>query len=279
MYYIINLCLWTQSNFFLFKESDDPSISDIRKQVHRENRQELINHSDVELVDQVPDDPEDDDDDDASLEENQDHPNDAVAFEGVSNQHSGSDNHSVGSDDDDDLMVKNDGNTARLETNLDDSEHISGKNCTKKSPHDSYPSLSVLPVPINLPFTTKDVLSTFEMNDGVEVTEDELPVELISISGKKKYFLQANDILVSKLLTVNKKLNKKLQDRKDFSFMTLRGDREEFVVYPTKSKMKDCNIPERFQILTKYNQYNWIVPKGKFFTFRFFFIDNIFNES
>ncbi len=40
------------------KESDDLSISDVRKQVHCNVCQEQVDHSDVEVVDQIPDDPQ-----------------------------------------------------------------------------------------------------------------------------------------------------------------------------------------------------------------------------
>ncbi len=101
------------------------------------------------------------------------------------------------------------------------------------------------------------------MNDGVEVTNDNIPVDLLKIPGKKKDFLQANDVLITKLVAINKK-HKKLQECKDYTVMPLQGYKEEFVVHPRNLKMRDCNVLECFYVLTKYSQYNWIISRGKF---------------
>ncbi len=46
-------------NCYIFvKESNDPSISDVRKQVCCNVCQEQVDHSDVEVVDQIPDNPQ-----------------------------------------------------------------------------------------------------------------------------------------------------------------------------------------------------------------------------
>ncbi len=103
------------------------------------------------------------------------------------------------------------------------------------------------------------------MNNGVDVAEDNIFLDLLKIPGKKKYFLQANNVLITKLVAIKKKCKKKLQEYKDYTVMPLQGDKEEFDVHPRKLKLGDCNIPECFYFLTKYNQYNWIVPRGKFF--------------
>ncbi len=50
----------------MVKESNDPYISDVRKQVHCNVCQELVDHSDVEVVDQIPDKNQDNSDDDTS---------------------------------------------------------------------------------------------------------------------------------------------------------------------------------------------------------------------
>jgi len=92
---------------------------------------------------------------------------------------------------------------------------------------------------------------------------------LLKIPGKKKYFFQANNVLITKLDAINKKHKKKFKERKDYTVMPLQGDKEEFVVHPRKLKMKDNNVPKRFYILTKYNQYNWIIPRSKVFFFSY----------
>ncbi len=56
----------------------------------------------------------------------------------------------------------------------------------------------------------KDIICSFEMNDGVDVAEDNILLDLLRIPGKKKYFLQANDVLITKLVAINKKHKKKL---------------------------------------------------------------------
>ncbi len=65
------------------------------------------------------------------------------------------------------------------------------------------------------------------MKDGVEVSEDDAPLDLLKICGKKVYFLQANSILITKL----KKQNKKFQEREDFTIMHLHDNKEEYVIY------------------------------------------------
>ncbi len=131
-------------------------------------------------------------------------------------------------------MVKTNKDTICLDKDLLDSGGHSGNNLTKKSIYVTYPALSTEVVSINLPFSTKDIFCSFGMNDGVEVTADDVPVDLIKIPGKKKYFLQANDVLITKLVAINKNHKKNLQESKGFTVMTLRGDKEEFVVYPKK---------------------------------------------
>ncbi len=44
--------------YLFFKESDDPSISDVRKQVCHKVCKEVVHHSDVEVVDRIPDYPQ-----------------------------------------------------------------------------------------------------------------------------------------------------------------------------------------------------------------------------
>ncbi len=57
------------------------------------------------------------------------------------------------------------------------------------------------------------------MNNGVEVADNNIPVNLLKIPGKKKYFLWANDVLITKLVAINKKYKKKLQECKDYTVM------------------------------------------------------------
>ena len=170
-------------------------------------------------------------------------------------------NDSVGSEDQDELMLKTNTDTICLNDNFEKTGKRSGKNRTKKSIYEDYPVLPTDVIPINLPFSTKDIISSFELNHGVEVTEDDAPLDLIKIPDKKVYFLQAN----SKLIKTLKKLNKKYKKSEDCTIIPLRSDKEEYVVHPTCLKVREYNVPERIYILTKFNQYNWIVPRGKFF--------------
>ena len=112
------------------------------------------------------------------------------------------------------------------------------------------------------------------MNHRVEVTEDDAPLDLLKISGKKVYFLQAN----SKLFEMLKKLNKKYKKSEDYTVIPLRSDKEEYVVHPTCLKVRECNVPEHFYILTKFNQYNWIIPRGKFLFYHTIHL-NLFFQS
>ncbi len=52
------LCLILMNCYIFVNESDDPSISDVRKQVRCNICQEIVNHSDVEVVDCIPFDPQ-----------------------------------------------------------------------------------------------------------------------------------------------------------------------------------------------------------------------------
>ena len=63
--------------YLFFKESDDPSISDVRKQVCCNVCKEVVHHNDVEVVDRIEDDPQDNDEDESSNDEDQDELNDA----------------------------------------------------------------------------------------------------------------------------------------------------------------------------------------------------------
>ncbi len=83
----------------------------------------------------------------------------------------GSDNYSVNSCNQDNLMVKINTDTICPDDILLDSGGHSSKNCTKKSIYDTYQALSTEVVPINLTFSMKDIICSFEMNDWVEVAD------------------------------------------------------------------------------------------------------------
>ncbi len=55
--------------YIFFEKSYDPSISDVRKQVCCNVCKEVVNHSDVEVVDRIPDNPQDNDEDKSSEDE------------------------------------------------------------------------------------------------------------------------------------------------------------------------------------------------------------------
>ncbi len=221
----------------------------------------MINHSDVEVIDRIPDDPQDNDEEESSKDEVQDKLIDAGNLQESSDEYVHSDDDSDDSADQDNFMLKTTTDTICLKDNIVDSGRRSNKNRMKKSIYDEYPALPTEVIPVNLPFCTKDIVSSFELKHGVEVSDDDAPLDLLKIPGKKVYFLQANSVLITKL----KKENKKYKKNADYTVTHLRGDKEEYVVYPTERNVRECNVPERFYILTKYNQYNWIIPRGKFF--------------
>ncbi len=99
------------------------------------------------------------------------------------------DDDSIGSGDQDELMLKTNTDTICLNDNNLNSGGRSGKNRTKKSIYDDYLSLPTEVISINLPFSTKEIIFSFEMNNGVEVAEDDVPLDLVKIPGKKVYFL------------------------------------------------------------------------------------------
>ena len=183
----------------------------------------------------------------------------------------------IASEDQDAFMLKTATDTICLNDTFKKSGDRSSKNHKKKSKYEDYPVLPNNVIPVNLPFATKDIISSFELNHGVEidVSEDEDLYKLLKIPGKMLYFLQANSELIKTLL----KYNKKYKKSENYTIIPLRGDKEEYVVHPTCLKVRECNVPEHFYILAKFNQYNWIVPRGKFFVpydpFEFLFLNHV----
>ena len=112
---------------------------------------------------------------------------------------------SVDSGDQDDFMLKTSTDTICLNANTVDSGGHSSKNHTKKSIYKDYLAIPTEVIPIDLAFSTKDIISSFELNHGVELSEDDAPLDLIKIPGKKVNFLQANSVLITKLKKQNKK--------------------------------------------------------------------------
>ena len=152
------------------------------------------------------------------------------------------------------------------DTKQNDDSAASGKSRKKNTTKDvykNYPALPTEPFSISLPFTTKKVVCSFEMRDGVEPSEEKLS-DLVNIKGKMKYFLQANSVLIDKLKKMAVGDVKNVKFHKEFVTISLRGDTNETVIHPKSVNILSCNIPERYKILTKYNQHNWIVPKCKF---------------
>ncbi len=130
-----------------------------------------------------------------------------------------SDKESVGSGNKDDLMEKTNLDTIYHKDNFINSVGCSQKNHTKKSIHDDYPALHTEVIPINSCFSMKDMTCSFEMNNGVDVAKDNIPLDLLKISGKKKYFLHANNVPIKILVAINEKGKKKLQERKDYTIV------------------------------------------------------------
>ncbi len=225
-----------------FKESNDPSISDVRKQVCCNVCKEVVHHSDVEVVNHIPDNPQDNDEEESSDDEDQGELNDASNFEDNSDKYVDFADDSVDSDDQDDFMLKTATDTICLNDNFEKTGKSSGKYQTKKSIYEDYLVLPTDVIPINLPFSTKDIISSFELNHGVEVTKDDAPLDLIIKPGQKVYFLLAN----SKLIETLKKHNKKYKKSEDYTIIPLCGDKEEYVVHPTCLKVREYNVPERY---------------------------------
>ncbi len=208
---------------------------DVRNQVCRNVREEVVYHSDVELVDRIPDDPQENDKEESSKDEDQAELNDANNLEDNSDKYVDFADDSIASEDQDAFMLKTATDTICVNDNFESSGKRSGKNCTNKSKYEDYPVLPNNVIPINLPFATKDVLSSFELNHGVEidVSEDEDLYKLLKIPGKMLYFLQAN----SKLIETLKKHNKKYKKSEDYTVIPLCGNKEEYIVHPTCLKV------------------------------------------
>ncbi len=102
-------------------------------------------------MDQIPDYPQDNNEDDTSDDEDREEISDAGNFEEDSDKYMGSDNDSVGSGNQDDLMVRTNTDTICLDDNLLNSGGRSSKNRTKKSIYDNYLALPTKVIPINSP--------------------------------------------------------------------------------------------------------------------------------
>ncbi len=180
-----------------FQESNDPSILDVRKQVCCNIREEVVYHSDVELVNRIPDNPQDNEEEESSNDEDQAELNHASNLEDNSDKYVDFADDSIASEDQDAFMLKTATDTICVNDNFESSGKRSGKNRTNKSKYEDYPVLPNNVIPVNLPFATKDVLSSFELNHAVEidVSEDEDLYKLLKIHGKMLYFLQANSLL------------------------------------------------------------------------------------
>ncbi len=89
-------------NCYIFaKESHDPSISDVRKQFHCYICQEILDHSDVEVVDCIPNNPQDNDEDEFTDDDDQEKLSNSGDFQQDSDKVVDHDNDSVGSEDQD----------------------------------------------------------------------------------------------------------------------------------------------------------------------------------
>lgn len=66
-------------------------------------------------------------------------------------------------------------------------------------------------------FVSKDIISSFELCNGVEVTKEDVPPE-VKIVGKKKYFLNAMEHLTGKI-------------KGAFILVKLDGERDETVIF------------------------------------------------
>ncbi len=111
-------------------------------------------------------------------------------LEGKSDNSMGSDKESVGLGNQDNSMEKTNLDKIYHEGNLINSVGCLQKNHTKKSIYDDYPSLHTVVIPINSHFSTKDIISSFEMYNGVDVAADNIPLDWLKIPGKQKYFFR-----------------------------------------------------------------------------------------
>ncbi len=195
----------------------------------------MVHHSDIKIANRIPDDPQDNYKDESSDDEDQDELIDACNLEENSDKYVDFADDSVNSEDQDAFMLKTMTDTNCLNDNSENFGRHSCKNRTKKSKYEDYPVLPTEVIPINLPFCTKDIISSFELNHHVEVDVSERdPIyDLLKISGKKLYFLQAN----SKLIKTLKKHNKKYKKSDDYTIIPLRGNKEKYVVYQTEKNV------------------------------------------
>ncbi len=141
--------------YIFVKECNDLSISDVKKRVHHSVYQELINHSDVEVVDQIPDNPEDNDEDETGDDDEQEKLSDSGDIQQDSDEDVDYDHDSISLGDQDELMLKTNLDTILLNDNIINFGGCSGKNPTKKSIYEDYPTLPTEVIPINSPFQQK----------------------------------------------------------------------------------------------------------------------------
>ncbi len=154
-----------------------------RKQVCHNVCQELVDHSDVEVVNQIPDKNQDNNDDDTNDDYDQKKLSNVDNLEGKSDNSMGSDKESVGSGNQDNLMEKTNLDTIHHKDNFINSVGCLQKNHTKKSIYDDYPALHNV-IPINSHFSTKVFICSFEMYNGVYVAAYNIPLDRLTIPGK-----------------------------------------------------------------------------------------------
>ncbi len=104
---------------------------------------EVVHHSDVEVVNCIPEDPQDNDEDESSDDEDQDELVEASNLQESSDEYVDFADDSVNSEDQDDFMLKTTIDTNCLNDNIENSGRRSGKNCTKKSNYKDYLAIPI----------------------------------------------------------------------------------------------------------------------------------------
>ncbi len=122
---------------------------DVRKQVRRNICKEVVYHSDVELVDRIPDNPQDYDKEESSNDEDEAEINDASNLEDNSDKYVDFADDSIDSEDRHAFMLKTATDTICLNDNFEKSGKRSGKNHTKKSIYKDYRVIPTDVIPIN----------------------------------------------------------------------------------------------------------------------------------
>ena len=137
---------------------------------------------------------------------------------------------------------------------LDINDVVAEVSSRKKKSNGDYPGYPKIPedIPtIREPVCNRDILSSFELCNGLELTDDDVPVE-IKFKGRKNYYKNATD-----------DLRKKMKNPSNYKFVSLPSDPNETMLLPKDINLKTMTVAQFYKVATESNARTWMVPQGK----------------